>query len=108
MGRTFGPMVCSCGSVEMGTNIRSSTLVVALAYLALVGCTTMTPEEAEWAEHHDRLNWELCQLAYRSSHVRMAYSDHMHGKHRKHRWHDVKSDLAENNCKRVLGKYWAE
>jgi len=82
--------------------------------LFLTGCVTqMTEVEREqrlWKLQIDRENWSLCQLAYKSQNVPMLHRDHTHiggktvGVTEKTA---LRSDLQTNQCRRILGDYWA-
>lgn len=79
-----------------------------LFFLLLAGCATLTEKEKEeraYNEQIDRENWELCQEVYRRSGV-ATYSRHSH--HNQHRPHEIRDDLMVNECRRVLGPYWAD
>ena len=70
-----------------------------LVILALTGCaSTLTPEEREWRAAIDAENWALCERVYREARVMIVYTEPSM----------VKRDLVVNECKRVLGDYYAD
>lgn len=78
--------------------------------LLLSGCSSgalYTPEELEWRHQMDRENWALCELAYKNAGVATFHKGHIHGRGIV-RIHDVRTDLAINHCRSILGPYWAE
>lgn len=89
--------------------MRSSFLAGLITALALTsGCATqLTPEEREWRRGIDAENWRLCEMVYQRQNV-VIVSDHPHVRHRRHRPHEIQSDLVANQCRRVLKEYWAE
>lgn len=86
--------------------------LVGIVFLLAVSCAAPLTEDElfrrEYNEKIDEQNWELCREVYRRSGVRLAVSDHAHGKGKKHYPFHVRRDLIDNNCKRILGAYWAE
>ena len=82
-------------------------LALILGALILSGCaTSQTPEEREWARAQARLNWENCQQAYRD-HIPSLFLHYQH-EPGEERPIDITSDLAFNECKRVLGSEWVQ
>ena len=79
-----------------------------LFFLLLTACSPLTEREQEekaYNDEIDRQNWELCQEIYKKAGV-ATYSRHAHkGRHRSH---EVRDDLFLNNCRKVLGPYWAD
>lgn len=77
--------------------------------LLLASCAeTKTQDEIEWDRAMDRENWALCEKVYQQSGVVTYHVGHSHQKGRKIYPHEIKSDLAMNDCRQVLGPYWAE
>lgn len=79
-----------------------------LFFLLLTACVPLTEREKEeraYNDEIDRQNWELCQEIYRRSGV-ATYSRHTH--QGKHKDHEVRDDLTMNNCRKILGPYWAD
>lgn len=86
-------------------------LTVILGAFIFEGCSTLTIEQIEardWKQSIDRENWELCDKAYRQHSKATIHLDHQHGKRDRIKHWMIKSDLLQNNCKMVLGEYWAE
>jgi len=78
----------------------------------MVACTTLTneqlvkrAEEKEWRRHTDLINWELCEKLHRGPTIHLG---HEHKRWQMTRWYVVKADLTNNNCRSILGAYWAE
>lgn len=91
--------------------IMPKLLIVALVVLGTTACTTQPLQEAELEAREyrraiDRENWELCKLAYEQNGRPTWHKDHIEREHHRH-W-TVKSDLSVNNCRMILGDYWAE
>lgn len=85
-------------------NKLTSTFVLLLVFLS--GCATnKTPEQIEWDRAQARLNWENCAEVYRQGLTPFVHYQHEPGKERAI---DITSDLAHNECKRVLGDGWVQ
>lgn len=85
-----------------------------VAALAIMGCSTMTPEQVEWKRAMDYENWNTCMAVYEAHGVHTVHMDHSHSgirnKGRTPRWEHVKADLRDNNCRIMLKQagLWAE
>ena len=78
----------------------------------LFGCATIGPEDIAWKLQTDNENWHLCELAYSQAGAWTFHSDHRHSKSGQVSgmstgW-ALRSDLADNHCRSVLGDYWIE
>ena len=85
-------------------------LLIAIAWIALcAGCaSTLTPEEREYQQAIDLENWVMCEKVYEQYGKWTIHRDHSHTRARPYPRGFVKQDLADNNCRKVLGEYWAE
>ena len=73
--------------------------------LLLFGCTSMTPEEAEYRNGEDMVMWEMCQDAYEYL-GRATVSTHSHRRGERHDPFEVRQDLKLNRCRRLLKDVW--
>ena len=83
-------------------------LVLNLATVVLIytaGCTSLTPEEAEYQNAENALKWERCKEIYHAAN-RPIFIDHHHQKGRNHRPYEVESDLMTNHCHTILKGVW--
>ncbi len=79
-----------------------------LLFLLLAGCAeTRTRDEIEWDRQMDRENWALCMKAYEHAGKPTFHRGHIHGRGA-NRLEWIRTDLMDNNCRRVLGPYWAD
>lgn len=86
-------------------------LLVTLLIMHSSGCAVLTEEESELRLQLDRENWALCEYAYELGGVATLHIDHIHRNGHVYgmpEHHAIVSDLMYNNCRLVLGKYWAE
>lgn len=80
-----------------------------LATVILTGCAgTLTQEEIEWRDGIDRENWRNCERVYQQQRIATIHIDHRHGPRDRVRAWDIRSDLHVNNCRAILGDYWAD
>ena len=102
------------------------TFLIIVTFLIFTGCATVYPEceeyledseeraecqvEArEWRRAIDLENYNLCALYYsRSAGSYMIHKNHRHGSRDRVSSSDIRSDLKEFNCKKILGESWAE
>ena len=68
--------------------------------LILAGCSTITPEQAEWNQGIDLENYNAC---YQGGGI-FVHENHSH-RNRVH-WSDIRQDLWNNQCKGKLGQHW--
>ena len=80
-----------------------------LLILLLAGCAeTRTQDEIEWRRAMDRENWTLCAKVYEQAGVPTYHRGHVHRRNAVDKIEWVRADLMHNNCRRVLGPYWAD
>lgn len=77
-------------------------------FALLVGCASqdLTRDEIEYRHGVDYLNWLTCMKAYHDNGRSTVHT--YPASVRKPTHHEVRSDLIGNNCRWVLGEYWAE
>lgn len=96
------------GAVSILTKKVSKILLLSIALGLLTGCQpALTQAEREWRESIDRENWMLCQMAYANSGI-PTVSHHDHRRHKLHRWHEVREDLTDNQCRMHLKDFWVD
>ena len=83
-----------------------SVLFVVVMLIAVAGCATVNEDEREWRQGIDAENWSLCELVYRQNGKATVHNNHDYS-HKHISPIDLKMDLGFNNCKRILGDYWA-
>jgi hypothetical protein len=84
-------------------------LILVFGFLGtLNACSTPLPSyEVEWRRSIDHENWRMCANAYKQYNHYTIHVDHTIKEHKYNsRW--VKYDLLQNNCRQVLGQYWAD
>lgn len=75
----------------------------------LFGCaSTMTAEEVEYQRQLDRENWALCEAVYKEARQYTLHIGHVHRRGVEPKWYEIKDDLTSNDCRRVLGPYYAK
>lgn len=92
-------------------------LIVLFALSLGTSCTTQPLTEAEleardYRRAIDKENWRVCELAYKQAGRYTVHTEHIHDSNGNPRglpeiW-AVKRDLADNNCRMMLGEYWAD
>lgn len=86
-------------------------IILVAACLLGAGCASSSPEEAAYRRSIDRENYQLCQAVYLSSKQVMIHLDHLHGSAGVRGLTEreaIRSDLSINDCRQVLGPYWAD
>ena len=87
-----------------------------VAYLTLIialgSCSNTPPTEEELFEREynegiDKANWVVCTKKYLQQGEPTYHKGHTHDRSRV-RPIDVRFDLIDNNCKRILGDSWAD
>ena len=75
--------------------------------IGMMSCssTTETPEEIEYRRAMAFENWELCKKVLRQHNIVIWHIGHTE-KEDKRYW-NVKTDLANNKCRMILGDYYA-
>jgi len=74
----------------------------------LVGCSSqdLTKAEVEYRHGVDYINWLACMDAYHRAGIATVHD--YPASVRKPAHHEIRGDLIQNNCRHVLGDYWAE
>lgn len=54
-----------------------------------------------------RENWQMCERAYAQAGKATYHSGHTHRRGQKLHIEHIRSDLATNHCRMILGPYWA-
>lgn len=88
--------------------------LVLIALLSVASCATLPlTEEEEFVRDYNRSinreNWALCEKVYREWGEPTHHKDHTHpsdGKGVKE-WM-INNDLFDNQCRQILGEYWAK
>lgn len=88
--------------------MRSWALVLLLLFPGCGLGPAYTPEEVAWKQQMDRENWRLCEAVYRAKGGATIHRGHSHQKGRQTRIGAVRTDLSDNQCRLILGPYWAE
>lgn len=87
-------------------------LVLVIVSIAMSGCATRSPEEVAWSQAMTMENWRLCEMVYEDAGHPTVHHGHTH--RRGGRVHGMDAltaarlDLMHNQCRQVLGPYWAE
>ena len=80
-------------------------------FLGTAGCASVDPEVREYELGILQENYDMCLRAYKQAGEPFTHMDHTHSDDRIQglpAMFALRSDLAWNNCRMVLGKYWAE
>lgn len=88
-------------------------LLLAIVVLATFGggCAPMSEiekESAQWSAAMSRENWKLCEQAYKQAARPTIHRDHLHNPRLKVPLWAIRRDLADNDCRMILGPYWAD
>jgi len=88
-------------------NLWRSLLMVSL----LLSCTTLPNDEREWQKEVDSANYRACVEAYRlfgGGSSLMVHRGHEHHDYSRVYAVELRGDLIDNNCRKILGPLWAE
>jgi hypothetical protein len=87
-------------------------VVIAIVYFTATGCTTLSHDEQEWRKAMVYENWELCEMVYEDAGLSTIHRNHTHRRggrvHGMDRLTAARLDLRDNQCRQVLGDYWAQ
>ena len=82
-----------------------------LLFLLLIGCASLTElekEEREYREGMDAENWAACDKILSANHIITVHINHSHGPRSGAGPMDIRMDLLNYRCKRLLGEAWAD